>query len=184
MGTTSIVNPTMNPLSIILLAVASLASADVTCDECVTSMGALVARLTSEESIAEQVAILTGTICPGSADPDACNEGLPLAWPGIAAAMYPEFLEGNAVCGDIMGCVRDWTCEECQGGIAAIADMINDNVAAVVEFLSGDAFCGQHIDEHPDCPENIANLMPQALAVPGPSCPGTGSGRDFSRYLL
>merc|ERR1712055_1267773 len=92
MGTTSIVNPTMSPLSIILLAVASLASADVTCDECVTSMGALVARLTSEESIAEQIAILTGTVCPGSADPDACNEGLPQAWPGIAAAMYPEFL--------------------------------------------------------------------------------------------
>merc|ERR1712121_164045 len=95
MGTTLIVDPTMNPLSIILLAVASLASADVTCDECVASMGALVARLTSEESIAEQIAILTGTICPGSDDPDACNDGLPQAWPGIAAAMYPEFLEGN-----------------------------------------------------------------------------------------
>merc|ERR1712033_22721 len=162
MGTTLMVSPTMNPLSIILLAVASLASADVTCDECVASMGALVARLTSEESIAEQIAILTGTICPGSDDPDACNDGLPQAWPGIAAAMYPEFLEGNAVCGDIMGCVREWTCEECQGGIAAVADLINANIPAVVEFLSGDAFCGQHLD-HPDCPENIANLMPQAL---------------------
>merc|ERR1712025_1480639 len=93
MGTTSIVNPTMNPLSIILLAVASLASADVTCDECVASMGALVARLTSEESVAEQIAILTSTVCPGAPDPDLCTEGITATWQEIADAMFPEFLE-------------------------------------------------------------------------------------------
>merc|ERR1711887_72153 len=88
----------MNPLSIILLAMASLASADVTCDECVASMGALVARLTSEESVAEQIAILTSTVCPGAPDPEVCTAGITATWQEIADAMFPEFLEGGSVC--------------------------------------------------------------------------------------
>ena len=61
-------------------------------------LAALVARLTGEESIAEQVAVLVGTLCPGAEDPAECESGIPEIWPEIAMAMYPVFLEPETVC--------------------------------------------------------------------------------------
>merc|ERR1719427_2506403 len=60
-------------MKLFLLALACLASAngEVTCDECVASMGKLVDRLTGDESIQEQIGILLGNICPGAEDPAA-----------------------------------------------------------------------------------------------------------------
>merc|ERR1712226_1001034 len=97
-------------MKLFLLALACLASAngEVTCDECVASMGKLVDRLTGDESIQEQIGILLGNICPGAEDPAACEAGIGMAWPEIARAMYPVYLEGASVCGQIMGCqLRD-----------------------------------------------------------------------------
>ena len=51
-----------------MLALAALgsvsASKAVTCDECQAAVTDLVARLLSEESLAEQIAILKLTVCP------------------------------------------------------------------------------------------------------------------------
>merc|ERR1719154_894894 len=146
-------------MKLFLLALACLASAngEVTCDECVASMGKLIERLSGDESIQEQIGILLGNICPGAEDPAACETGIGAAWPDIARAMYPVFLEGTAVCGQIMGCqLREWTCDECTGGLAAIGD--------VVPFLQGDAFCGQHTDQA-SCPDDVDRLMPLAMPI-------------------
>ena len=52
--------------------------------------------------------------------------------------MYPVFLEGNSVCGQLGVCgVREWTCEECVDGVGQIAGIISDpaTVESVVAFL-------------------------------------------------
>merc|ERR1719341_1059184 len=55
-------------MKLLILAIAAIstvsASKAVTCDECQAAVTDLVARLLSEESIAEQVAILKLTVCP------------------------------------------------------------------------------------------------------------------------
>ena len=139
-----------------LLCLAASASAVPSCDECTDALTGLVARLTSEESIAEQVAILVATVCPGTSDPAHCAEELPIAWPEIATAMYPVFLEANSVCGQLGACAKnkEWTCEECTGGIEAIATIINDpaTIADIITFLQGDAFCANHADVA-ECPD-------------------------------
>ena len=55
-------------MKFLVLALAALgsvsASKAVTCDECQAAVTDLVARLLSEESLAEQIAILKLTVCP------------------------------------------------------------------------------------------------------------------------
>ena len=49
---------------------------------------------------------------------------------------------------------REWTCDECVGGINAIGDLITnpDTIQEVITFLKGEAFCGQHPDAA-HCPQ-------------------------------
>ena len=52
--------------------------------------------------------------------------------------MYPVFLEGNSVCGQLGVCyIREWTCEECVNGVGQIAGIISDpaTVESVIAFL-------------------------------------------------
>merc|ERR1712112_744686 len=92
MGTSSKVTSLSMLAFATLASLLAVSSAQVTCDECKTAGAAMVARLTGEESIAEQVAVLVGTLCPGAEDPAGCEAGIPTAWPEIATAMYPVFL--------------------------------------------------------------------------------------------
>jgi len=79
-------------LSLSMLALATLASllavssAQVTCEECKIAGANLVARLTGEESIAEQIAVLVGALCPGADDPAGCEDII-------------AFLQGDDFCG-------------------------------------------------------------------------------------
>ena len=71
-------------------------------------------------------------------DPAGCEAGLNAHWANIANAMYPVFLEGTSVCGQLSVCyVREWTCEECVDGVGQIAGIISDpaTVESVVAFL-------------------------------------------------
>ena len=71
-------------------------------------------------------------------DPAGCEAGLNAHWADIANAMYPVFLEGTSVCGQLSVCyVREWTCEECVDGVGQIAGIISDSatVEAVIAFL-------------------------------------------------
>merc|ERR1711887_140581 len=143
------------------LSLAVLARAEPTCDECVASVDKLVARLTSEESLAEQVAILTASLCPTAPDPATCETELPRAWPLIGQALFPEFLQGAVICADtgICSMFKEITCEDCQAGVQYIIGLMNDpdQQASAIEFLSGDAFCADIMKE----------LIPAAMAVLG-----------------
>jgi len=161
-------------LSLSMLALATLASllavssAQVTCEECKTAGANLVARLTGEESIAEQIAVLVGALCPGADDPAGCEEGLPTAWPEIATTMYPVFLEPETLCSvnDDSPCSREFTCETCLDGISRLADYLAAEIEDIIAFLQGDDFCGKH-PEDPDCAVRVDGLMRAAVPVLG-----------------
>merc|ERR1712079_57618 len=79
-------------------------SAAPTCDECIAAMDALVARLTGEASLVEQISVMVDTICPQAENPGDCITRLTAAWPEIAGLIYPRYLDGNAVCGALGSC--------------------------------------------------------------------------------
>merc|ERR1712020_498401 len=129
-------------------------SAAPTCDECITAMDALVARLTGETSLGEQISVMVDTICPQAENPEDCITRLTAAWPEIAGLIYPRYLDGNTVCVGLGSCeLRDergvlypivpihrsgeWTCEECTNGLVQIAtifvqqEYIDDIIASM-----------------------------------------------------
>merc|ERR1712001_557915 len=142
-------------------------SAAPTCDECIAAMDALVARLTGETSLREQIEVMAATICPQAENPEDCVTRLTAAWPEIAGLIYPRYLDGNTVCGALGSCtLREWTCEECTDGLVQIATIFNVQtyIDDIIAFLQGEAYCGAHTDQA-SCPEDIGALMPAALPV-------------------
>lgn len=138
-----------------------------TCDECKDAIVGLVTRLTSEASIEEQKGILMAVLCPEVEDSEACEEGINNNWEEIGGLIYNKFLEPTSTCKMLGSCTtRDWTCEDCTGGVVKIAESIKeaDMLAQVVTFLQGADFCGKYPD-HPECVENIAKLIPRAMPV-------------------
>jgi hypothetical protein len=81
------------------------------------------------------------TLCPSYEDPALCEAVVGVHWAVIGLAVYPTFFEGNMVCGELGSCpakknlAKEWTCEECTDGIAAIADIVQSVVPEIVEFL-------------------------------------------------
>merc|ERR1711988_816727 len=177
MGTTNFLPSTTLSTSTMKLSAATLVailafssfsvSAAPTCDECIAAMDALVARLTGEASLVEQINVMAATICPQAENPGDCITRLTEAWPEIAGLIYPRYLDGNAVCGALGSCaLREWTCEECTNGLVQIATIFvqQEYIDDIISFLQGEAYCGVHTD-HPTCLEDIAALMPAALPV-------------------
>merc|ERR1711892_891646 len=150
-----------------LISCIALAAAEPTCDECLASVGRLVERITGEESLAEQAAILTGALCPAAPNPAECEEALPVQWPLIGTVLFPEFLQADAVCGDTGVCslFKEITCEDCEAGVAYITGLMGDadQIAAAVDFLLGD-FCEGSSDPA-FCKERIPELIPAAMNV-------------------
>merc|ERR1719341_2355564 len=124
-------------MKFLVLAIAAIstvsASKAVTCDECQAAVTDLVARLLSEESLAEQVAILKLTVCPQLPDID-CEGTLDMWFPDMAGCIYNHFMLEQDVCGELLGLcykksqkvqllerVSDWTCEECTDILARTA---------------------------------------------------------------
>ena len=71
-------------------------------------------------------------------DPAGCEAGLTAHWSDIANALYPVYMEGNSVCGQLSVCyVRDITCDECVNGVGQIGGIISDpaTVESVLAFL-------------------------------------------------
>merc|ERR1712088_510068 len=73
---------------IISSALLALAAAD-SCSDCTAVVSTIAARLSSEESIASQQAILVGGLCPTTEDPASCEQDLPGFWSMIAALLWP-----------------------------------------------------------------------------------------------
>ena len=62
----------------------------------------------------------------------------------LALAMYPVFLEANSVCGQVGQCKQNSyvktmtpTCDECTGGVAAVAAIIGEEgtIVEIMDFL-------------------------------------------------
>merc|ERR1711971_816631 len=128
-------------MKLLVLAIAAIstvsASKAVTCDECQAAVTDLVARLLSEESLAEQKAILKLTVCPQLPDID-CEGTLDMWFPDMAGCIYNHFMLEQDVCGELLGLcykksqkvqllerVSDWTCEECTDILARAADYMS-----------------------------------------------------------
>jgi len=71
-------------------ALLAVALAD-SCSDCTAVVSTIAARLSSEESLAAQGAILVGGLCPGTEDPASCEAGLPGLWNDIAALLWPGY---------------------------------------------------------------------------------------------
>merc|ERR1711935_180048 len=138
-------------MGLAILSCVSLALAEPSCDECLGAIDSLVARLTSDDSLAEQAAILVGALCPGAADPADCEARLPAGWAQVGQVLFPEFLQGAPICGD------------CEAAVAYIVELMNDaeEVAAAIDFLSGDALCAGDAQ----CATDIGALLPPAMQV-------------------
>merc|ERR1711915_133115 len=148
------------------------ASADITCDDCLIFGGNMQTYLMSAESIAEQIEIIVANVCPGVEDPAGCEEGVRGNWETIALAMYPVFLDANDLCMQLGACaVKSLTsvptCDECTGSLAAIAGLISDEgqIAEIVAFLQGDAFCAGDADCGAAIAEGMPVIMPVLAAV-------------------
>ena len=99
-------------------------------------------RLSSEASLAIQMAALISAICPETDDPGRCEDLMYEFWPVIGTTMYPVFIEGESLCGALGVCfkrslVKEWTCEECIKGINDIGAIITaeETIVAVIAFL-------------------------------------------------
>merc|ERR1712158_332654 len=119
----------------------ALAAAD-TCSDCTAVVSTIAARLSSEESIAAQQAILVGGLCPGAEDPAECEAALPGLWAGIAAILWPGYWDPTAewMCADICAAPEDvvMTCDNCKMGIQRAIDQLlePDTIDAAVEFIA------------------------------------------------
>merc|ERR1711909_42317 len=173
MGTQSSSLPNIMKV-LILFAMLGYASAAVTCDECNKAAADLVARLLSEESLAEQVQILAATVCPQSPDPAACEEAVAQYWGQIAACLYPNFL-GDDACVTLGVCTKrtyrptpkDWTCEECTDIMGRLAVFMADpaTIAEGVTIVQGECFCMNGDDHGEDCAADAEMFLQQAMPV-------------------
>merc|ERR1739840_75249 len=158
-GSISALCPNMKLLILAIAAISTVsASKAVTCDECQAAVTDLVARFLSEESIAEQVAILKLTVCPQLPDID-CEGTLDMWFPDMAGCIYNHFMLEQDVCGELLGLcykksqkvqllerVSDWTCEECTDILARTADYM------------------AHTE---DCGTLVSTVLPMAMPVLG-----------------
>merc|ERR1712002_408772 len=157
---------------LLLLAAIGYTSAAVTCDECKSAAEGLVARLTTPESIVEQIQILIATVCPMAPNAADCELGISLRWPDMAGCLYPQFIGAGDVCERLGFCKvrslqpKDWTCEECTDVMARVGDFMleADTQADAVAYLQGECFCGAagHTEE---CPSLVEQLLPAAMQV-------------------
>merc|ERR1712107_969555 len=62
--------------SLTFSALLAMASASITCDECLSFTGKVAANMAEEKSVADQITLLVSTLCPMTQDPVACDDGL------------------------------------------------------------------------------------------------------------
>merc|ERR1711955_42544 len=145
-----------------------------TCDECNAAAAGLLERLTSPESIAEQMAILISQVCPQAADAAACEEGLTMWWSDMAMCLYPAFIPGDNPCGLLGLCkvksvLGDWTCDDCTDIMTRVAEFMkkDETIAQGITVLEGECFCGAegHTAACPALVESLAAPVMQVLSA-------------------
>merc|ERR1711892_401912 len=163
----------MMKVILFLAAICGAAYSDVSCDDCKVAAAGLIDRLTSEESIAEQIGIMIAAVCPSFPAELDCEGQLTMWWGDAANCLFNEFLGAPDACMrlgycDVKSLTGEWTCEDCQGIMGRVAAYMEEQetIDAAVAFLSGECFCGQ--PEHNDeCPATIEILIPAAIPILG-----------------
>merc|ERR1719397_2124415 len=158
----------------------ALAAAD-SCSDCTAVVSTIAARLSSEESLAAQGAILVGALCPDQNDPAACADSLPEFWNMIAALLWPGYWDPNAewMCAPICAAPEDtvMTCDDCKMGIQGAIDQLLavETLDAIVDMLANGDFCANREDER--CPAIVDVVIRQGL----PILAAAGADGDFSQ---
>merc|ERR1712226_1751072 len=85
---------------LLLSTLVALVAAD-SCSDCTAVVSVISARMSSEESINQQIDMLVAGLCPESDDPAGCEAGLPDFWRAIAAILWPGYWDPAAewMCG-------------------------------------------------------------------------------------
>merc|ERR1719184_594740 len=121
-------------------ALLALAAAD-TCSDCTAVVSTIAARLSTEESLAAQGAILVGALYPDQNDPAACADSLPEFWYMIATLLWPGYWDPTAewMCAPICAAPEDtvMTCDDCKMGIQGAIDQLLavETLDAIVDIL-------------------------------------------------
>ena len=78
-----------------------VSNADTDCENCIAVVDALSNLLTSQDSLASQVAVLLAEVCPMDEEPEVCAAQLPELWPEIALILWPGYFDPAAewMCG-------------------------------------------------------------------------------------
>ena len=143
---------------------------DITCEECTEAFGKLVARLLTEDSLAEQIDILKAAGCAVLEDPEACITLVDTWWGVMASILYPNLMNPQNLCMMSGNCmvksVKEWTCEECVGGVEMAANYFasEESIQAGIDLLSGDIFCGAP-EATENCAEEMASWLPVAIPI-------------------
>merc|ERR1712241_119691 len=159
---------TMKSFGLILACLVSAISADITCDDCLVFAGNMGTYLQSDASLMEQTAILKAALCPAEPDPADCEAKMDQYWSQIGLAMYPVFLEANAVCGELGVCkktvVSTPPCDGCVGSVVLVSEVIKSDakIADIVAFLQSEWCPSTGVDT---CAATIADFMPKAMPV-------------------
>merc|ERR1719500_2166591 len=145
---------------IISSALLALVAAD-TCSDCTAVVSTIAARLSSEESIASQTAILVGGLCPGAEDPAECEAALPGLWADMCAAPEDTVM----------------TCDNCKMGIQRAIDQLLEEATldTIVDVLANGDFCASMGDDR--CPAIVDAVIRQGL----PMLAAAGADGDFSQ---
>ncbi len=139
-------------------------------------MGMLYAHATTEESVQGQIGLLDKIICGDASveDPAGCKLGFETWWPQINSLIFND-RAGAFVCHGLNGeCqlpnFRAWNCQTCKTDVKAVAELYMEQRThhMIVEFLSGEMFCGaQGLDEagvHV-CQDVVRKVIPHAIDV-------------------
>merc|ERR1711971_864452 len=136
-------------------ALLAVALAD-SCTDCTAVVSTIAARLSSEESLAAQGAILVGGLCPGTEDPASCEAGLPGLWNDIAALLWPGYWDPTA----------EWMCADFCAAPETM-DVIVENIAPQI--------CANNPTN--ECPIAVDAIIRNGL----PLLAGAGADADFAQ---
>merc|ERR1711997_651579 len=148
-------------------ALLALAAAN-SCSDCTAVVSTIAARLSTEESLAAQGAILVGGLRPSREDVAQCEASLPEFWNMIAALLWPGYWDptGEWMCAPICEAPEDtvMTCDDCKMGIqAAIDQMLSpEAMDVIVEGISAE-ICKDN--PTPECPVAVDGVLRNGLPL-------------------
>merc|ERR1712107_79641 len=154
--------------SLTFSALLAMASASITCDQCLSFTGKVAANMAEEKSVADQITLLVSTLCPMTQDPVACDDGLRTYWPEMASIIYSTYLDSKKVCGQLglcgfkLGLGSEATCGDCTDGVNGVASLLvgRAKVKEMIELVKGKVCLGNE-----NCNYSVKETLPFAMPI-------------------